>query len=235
MDKGRINISDLIADRANLLIDNELIFVRPNRNATKRRNQTGSKKKNSTLNADANVMSIVIKAFADAPSLQRVQSCNICGCEDAKLRAERNFPLDAEKVSISGFRYLQDYVNEELKVELDCRMCLKQKKELIPKVLCRFIFFDHIILDTSDLSFMKNGRADWPLSDIPISVTLQDRVYRIGGISAYKPGHFIAYCFIKGDWFEYDDMATRAVKLVEIEEIKVTPHFLLYIFEELFD
>lgn len=62
-------------------------------------------------------------------------------------------------------------------------------------------------LGDKDLRHLK-VRNKFSLKAIPLTITIDDKIYKIAGVVAYKGKHYKSYVW-QNQWFEYDVCATR--------------------------
>lgn len=234
VEKGFIDLNqDIFENRTNLLIINNLIARR-----TSSREKTSQKsasnnvqyRKNTILSADGNVIPIVFKAFSNVPSLKRYQSCSVCDTVQETLSIDHAFKVDLEVLIKQGFSKLPELIDHELSIRLKCVKCVASKLDV--ETTSKFELSQHIYFDTST---GKISKKTYSLSSIPRELKILEKEYVVSGISSYEPNHFVSYCFYNNDWFKYDDLKESPDEILDVENIKVRPHFILYILKDLID
>lgn len=239
---------ELFIDRTKILLQSNFIEQRSKRKTCQNQDITinilNHYKKRETLSAEFSVIPIVNKAFSDAPSVQRFQSCSGCNVTNYELPKELSFKVDLARLTNEGYSILQNLIEEEISTKLNCRNCMASKKQ-IQKADSELKLFSHVYLDTSDI---LNTEKTFKLSTIPTTVHILDKQFIIAGFSGYKSldipktknnkrfdvnnsGHFTAFCLLKDIWYEYDDLSTRPRLIEDVEKENVQPHFILYVFK----
>jgi hypothetical protein len=69
------------------------------------------------------------------------------------------------------------------------------------------------------------------LRELPVSLNLANRRYRLAGVIAYLPGHYIAYCTrINNHWEMFNNTKTKVVH--STQNTLIEPHGVIYLMEE---
>lgn len=88
----------------------------------------------------------------------------------------------------SSFSCLQNLIDEELSVTLNCRSCLDNG--ISDKAESSYQVYNHIYFNISNDEFTKNLY----LKSVPTEIRICNRKFVIGGLSSFKSNHYIAYC-----------------------------------------
>lgn len=228
IEKRKINqYSDIFKGRSDLLIKKDLIAVT---NETIRNLTMGREKKNKKIvNGECNIVSIIMKAFVNGPSMQRLQSCELCTSEGVALEKECTFKINANKLTNKEFKNFQSLIDDEFATRLKCVNCVRLGLEN-SKANSEFKLFEHLIIQTHE-----NVSEDIALSSITLSINTFDDEYIIVGLGSFKNKHYVAYCYIKKNWVEFNDMRKKAVYVKNAVNTFVSPHLLFYMKKSYFE
>lgn len=115
-------VHDLLNSRAKILIDiNFVIPFRPLRRTQGKDSFTFNR--HSIVKTNMNVFDVATKAFENAPSVKRFQSCKKCNTKNVALPGDISLKIYNDRLCNSGFSFLQDLINEEIELDLTCRTC----------------------------------------------------------------------------------------------------------------
>lgn len=147
INKKEISIeTDVLKKRTQLFIQEKFVdetSLRPcTRTQAQSQDETRQFKSTDRLNAENSIMPILLQAFANAPSVQRIQSCYNGKQDEIRISPFVIYPLDCSKLSKKGYSHLLEIINLDLDVELNCGECEVNKKVQL-KVPSKFIFFEH--------------------------------------------------------------------------------------------
>lgn len=233
--KGNIDLeSDIFQNRTTILLKNELIkrsFSSRTRNGVKSASSEmiPEPKKKDVLVANPNVIDIILKAFVDAPSLQRLQNCDTCHVEKFPLKPDILLKVDKIKLYMCGFTELTKLVEEEINFQLRCRTCMAKKRNNAKKAHSTVELYHHILLDV-----VHDQYKGFKLSSMPVEIIILKKKFLICGLVSFMDQKFTSFCFVDGYWIKFDDMKDSPEKLVDIQNIDVKPHFLLFVDATLF-
>ncbi|XP_011303378.1 uncharacterized protein [Fopius arisanus] len=168
-------------------------------------------------------------------SAVRIKSCSNRQCPPLT----KNVPflmINEREILNDGYKVLQRAVQFTHTV-LKSRCTMKNCSGLVTETTeCN----KHILIDVDirtktvipGQEKVENKPMQSVLEDFPKTLVL-DKKFRLAGVIAYKPGHFIAYCLrTTGTWLKCDDTSRKIepVKGLELRQ-KLTPHGLIYVEE----
>lgn len=171
-------------------------------------------------------MSIVFKSLSNAPSMQRHQNCQTCGSANNPLPPDLAFKVNFEQLSTRGYQYLNELMNQEVQVKLNCRVCMHSENRKLIKAESNVKLFKHIYLDNSGFS---NKRKKFSLVSIPKIIKILEQEFVICGIISFCSDHYKSYCYIINTWYEFNDLLSSPSKISNEKNVTIQPHFLLYI------
>jgi len=170
-----------------------------------------------TIDATDNIINLWTELCQGYSSASRTRDCNNC--------STFNIPTLSPNHSIitnNGFKSLQYALQFVPKIYNKKCSCGGSATEITN--LNDHIFIELDVRYSNNLSKTKRCK----LSEIPTSLILGDNEYRLTGIAAYLPNHYLAYYWrTTNRWEIYNDLSKRSVQSCSSQ--KIEPSAAIYI------
>ena len=160
---------------------------------------------------------------------------NACkNCKPGNLKENHSFlSVDINILALCGLKKIQESID-------NC--FIEQENNTCPTCNSNYeSIFDyndhHLIIDINSLShedYLNDYNLslnDMFLNDIPITIKVKQKNYRISGFSSYTPEHYVSYVYNTINWKIYDDL--NCIKDVHKND-KICPHIIMYICDDNF-
>lgn len=159
---------------------------------------------------------ILLRYFFSATFTKK---CLNTSCQSNKIKRDIAFlPLNINFIDIFGIGILEEAIN----IDEGNRNCPSCDGQLI---------YNYEI--SKIISFDLNGTENLYLTNVPVTITVKNKTYKIMGASEFIPslipgglGHYRCHCFINERFFCYDD---QHLKIIESPVQKIFIHSLSYI------
>lgn len=166
-----------------------------------------------------NGMECLQKAVDDIQNQNKLYSCQKCGTPNkVKNQYGRNIIIDTSLITHTTYI---DRLKENLKL---LKKTSKNRRSSELQGIYDSATFNK---NSEDLNNRKIS-TEFLLESIPLSISVNDKIYRIGGIVSYSSQgeHYKSYLW-QNKWYEYDDMSSS--KRLPIKNEKICPHVLFYV------
>lgn len=198
---------------------------------TQQRNTIESQNISVSINCWDSARDVWVELFRSQPSAVITIDCKHC-----KEYEKEYTPKIIERKTISPNHNTiisEGFCNLQLAVSFGkptrCILCSEMLDQTV--ILSDQIYIELDVRGKDSYININQHGERCKIRDIPKTICLQNRVYRLAGIVAYMPDHFVAYCWRYNNlWELYNDLLKKKQSATDSSEIE--PHGLIYILFE---